>query len=261
MIYAIIQARMGSTRLPNKIFMEFCKKPNLYHVYNRVRRSKKIDRVIIATTDQSEDDIVYEFCRENEIDCFRGSQEDVLDRYYRCCIDINISQNDSIARITADCPLIDPNIIDEVIDFYNKNNFDYVSNTIETTFPDGLDLEVFSWKTLEKAWVNASLLSEREHVTPFIKKNSEIFNIGNYKNNKDLSHLRWTLDEIEDYQLINIIYENLYTEEGFFGSKEILAFLNKNPDLNKINDKYIRNEGYLKSLKEDRQVGRRDDND
>ncbi|MDY0278180.1 MAG: glycosyltransferase family protein, partial [Acholeplasma sp.] len=237
MIYAIIQARMGSARLPNKIFMEFCKKPNLYHVYNRVHRSKKIDKVIIATTVQREDDRVYEFCKKNGIDCFRGSQDDVLDRYYQCCLDLKALPEDSIVRITADCPLIDSSIIDDVIDFYKNNNYDYASNTYEPTFPDGLDLEVFSFQSLKKAWEEANLLSEREHVTPYIKKNSEIFKIGSYKNNKNLSHLRWTLDEIEDYQLISIIYENLYNEEGVFATKEILAFLSTNPELNKINDK------------------------
>lgn len=258
MIYAIIQARTGSTRLPNKIFMEFCNKPNLVHVYNRVSQSKRIDKVIIATTEQSNDDKVYQFSIEQGIDCFRGSEEDVLDRYYKCCLNLNALLDDTIVRITADCPLIDPNIIDDVIDFYMKNNFDYASNAFEPTYPDGLDLEVFSFRVLKKAWQNAELLSEREHVTPYIKKNRELFKIGSYKNKIDLSHHRWTLDEKEDYELINIIYENLYNKEKIFTTDEILTFLNKNPNLNKINYKYMRNEGYLKSLKEDRKVEKSD---
>ena len=248
---------MGSKRLPNKIMMEFCNKANLIHVFNRVSCSKKIDKVIIATTVQAVDDQVGEFCEKNNINCFRGAVEDVLDRYYRCGVYYGVSDDDTIVRITADCPLIDPEIIDKVIDYYHENSFDYASNTLEPTFPDGLDLEVFTWKALVKAWKDANLLSEREHVTPYIKKNKMLFKLGCYTNITNLSSMRWTLDEIEDYQFIKAIYDNLYEEERIFNMNEILDFLDKNPELSNINSKYIRDEGYIKSLNEDKYVVRR----
>lgn len=254
MIIAIIQARTGSSRLPGKIFMEFSGKPNLHHVYNRVQRSNKIDTIVIATTDKKTDDPVFEFCAKENINCFRGSEDDVLDRFYQCCKQWDLSENDIIVRITADCPLIDPIIIDEVIAFFEENQYDYVSNSMEPTYPDGLDVEVFSFAALEKSWEAAKLLSEREHVTPYIRNNEALFKIGSYKSNTDLSHCRWTLDEIEDYQLIDEIYKNLYSEDKIFTIEDILAFLNDNPQLKMINNKYARNEGYLKSLEKDKEI-------
>ncbi|KNZ42658.1 cytidylyltransferase domain-containing protein [Acetobacterium bakii] len=254
MVIAIIQARTGSTRLPGKIFMEFSGKSNLFHVYNRVQKSKKIDNVIIATTDKKVDDAVFEFCVKEKINCYRGSEDDVLDRFYRCCKPLDLSKKDIIVRITADCPLIDPVIIDEVIAFFEENQYDYVSNGIEPTYPDGLDVEVFSFYALKKSWEAAKLLSEREHVTPYIINNEKLFKIGSYKNNTDLSHFRWTLDEIEDYQLIGEIYKNLYSEDKMFTTQDILSFLNDKPQLKMINSKYARNEGYLKSIEEDKKI-------
>ena len=251
MIYAIIQARTGSTRLPDKVLMKFCDKPDLNHVYNRVKKSKLVNKIIVATTTSISDDRIYELCTYNEIDCFRGSEEDVLDRFYKCCLHFNIGLEDTIVRITADCPLIDPNVIDEVIDFYIEKELDYVSNTIEPTYPDGLDVEVFSFKSLKAAWEMADLLSDREHVTPYIVKNKEKFKTSNYASGVNLAHHRWTLDEKEDYEFINIIYENLYREDNIFNMHEILTFLNENPKLKQINNKHIRNEGYLKSIAED----------
>ena len=258
MIYAIIQARTGSRRLPNKVLMEFCNKPNLYHVYQRVRKSKAIDKIIIATTDKLDDDRVCQLCLDNKIDCFRGNEEDVLDRFYQCCVRFDAHPDDIIVRITADCPLIDPYLVDRVIDFYIKSNCDYASNTVEPTYPDGLDVEVFSFRALKRAWEHACLSSEREHVTPYIRNNSEFFKIGSFKNDIDLSHYRWTLDEIEDYQFINIIYENLYNENRVFTTEEVLRFLKNNSELEGINSRYIRNEGYLKSLTEDNKLEKSD---
>ncbi len=251
MILGIIQARTGSHRLPGKIFLELSGKPNLYHVYNRVKMSAFIDNIIIATTNEDTDDRVFEFCSKKKINCFRGSESDVLDRFYQCCLQWGVSEYDTVVRITADCPLIDPVIIDEVIQYYENYKYDYVSNAIEPTYPDGLDVEVFSFFALKKSWENATLVSEREHVTPFIRKHSELFKIGSYKNKVNLSHLRWTLDEIEDYQLITEIYKNLYSTEKVFLTEEVLAFLRDNPNLNAINSKFSRNEGYLKSIEKD----------
>ncbi len=254
MILAIIQARTGSTRLPRKIFLDYCGKPNLLHVYNRVNKSGMIDCLVIATTTNEGDDAVFEFCEKENINCFRGSENDVLDRFYYCAKQYNLTDDDMIVRVTADCPLIDPFLIDEVIHYLQDNGYDYVSNAIEPTYPDGLDVEVFLFSALKKSWEAAELISEREHVTPYIRNHKEFFKIGSYKNNIDLSYYRWTLDEEEDYQLINEIYTNLYDSENMFTTKELLAFLNENPELNEINNKYTRNEGYLKSLINDKEV-------
>lgn len=254
LIIGIIQARTGSSRLPGKIFLEFCGKPDLLHVFNRVKESKKINQVIIATTDKSGDDKVFDFCERERISCFRGSESDVLDRFYRCGAELGLSTSDTIVRITADCPLIDPFIIDDVIRYFEENNFDYVSNTIEPTYPDGVDVEVFSFFALKKSWEEADLTSEREHVTPYIRNHEEIFKIGSYKNDIDLSYYRWTLDEAEDYQLINEIYKNLYSSDKIFTTQEVISFLDKNPQLKEINSKYARNEGYLLSLEKDKKT-------
>nr|WP_320026571.1 glycosyltransferase family protein [uncultured Acetobacterium sp.] len=254
LILGLIQARTGSTRLPGKIFMEFSGKPDLFHVYNRANKSKMIDKVIIATTDEKSDDRVLEYCKKENIECFRGSEDDVLDRFYQCCKQQGLSKKDMVVRITADCPLIDPFIIDQVIKYFLENDFDYLSNALEPTYPDGLDVEVFLFSALEKSWEEAKLPSEREHVTPYIRNNEQLFKIGSYKNSTDLSHYRWTLDEIEDYQLISIIYEKLYSQDDVFNTEDILSFLNDNPQLIEINNKYARNEGFLKSLEADKKI-------
>lgn len=251
MVYAIIQARMGSSRLPGKIFMNFCGKPDIYHVYTRLRQSKKVEKIIVATTNDEKDDKVEIFCKENGISYFRGSESDVLDRFYKCSKYFGIKKTDIIVRITADCPLLDFELVDKLLVFFEKKDFDYVSNVEIPTYPDGLDIEVFKFESLEKAWIEAKKSSEREHVTPYIRENKNVFRIGSYENKNDLSGYRWTLDEIEDYELINKIYEHLYRENEFFLTSDILKLLEENPDFKKINDKYIRNEGYVKSLKND----------
>lgn len=253
MILGIIQARTGSLRLPSKIFLQFCGKTDLYHVYNRVKKSKKIDSIIIATTDKKTDDSIVEFSMAERINCYRGNEDDVLDRFYHCCEQYGLIESDIVVRITADCPLIDPYVIDDVIQYLQDNDYDYVSNAIEPTYPDGLDVEVFLFSSLKKSWEEAQLISEREHVTPYIRNHEEFFKIGSYKNDINLSHYRWTLDEIEDYQLISEIYTNLYASEEMFTTKDILSFLDENPQLKELNSKYIRNEGYLKSLVKDKE--------
>jgi spore coat polysaccharide biosynthesis protein SpsF (cytidylyltransferase family) len=244
-VVAIIQARMGSTRLPGKVMKPLLNKPVLWHVINRVSRAKNIETVIVATTINEEDDVIYKFCVNNKISVFRGSDNDVLDRYYQCAKKYNITD---IARITADCPLHDPNVIDKVIDVYLNGDYDYVTNTIEYTFPDGLDVEVFSFDALEDAWNNAKLPSEREHVTPYIR-NNERFKKKNVISSKKYPPYRLSLDQIEDYQFMNEIYEGIGKE--LFYLDEIIDFIEKNPKLLKINQNVGMNEGYVKSLKAD----------
>ena len=242
---AIIQARMGSTRLPGKSMKLLLGKPVLWHVVNRASKAELIDGVIVATTVNSEDDIIAEFCENNDISVFRGSENDVLDRYYQCAKEYGIKD---IVRITADCPLHDPTVIDLIIGEYLKGNYDYVANTIEYTFPDGLDVEVFSFGALEEAWKKAELPSEREHVTPYIRK-SDNFKKKNVNSTKKYPPYRLTLDYPEDYQFIRRIYEGIGKEEFYIA--EIIKFLEKNPELLKINQHLKINKGYAKSLEAD----------
>jgi len=250
-IVAIIQARMGSSRLPNKVMLEICEKPVLWHVVNRTSNSRKIDKIVVATSEDRGNDLIREYCAENGIECTSGSENDVLDRYYKALEHINIEDDNLVVRITADCPLIDPVIIDKVIERHIDTNSDYTSNCIESTFPDGLDCEVFKASVLKKAWKEAKLKSEREHVTLYIRNHPEIFKIESYKGDKDLSEQRWTLDEKEDFQLIKEIYEELYNENNIFLTDRILSLLENRPSLININSVHIRNEGLIKSLNED----------
>lgn len=256
MIYVIIQARMGSTRLPNKVLMDLNGKPVLEHIINRLQKSKNIDDIIVATSIEPGNEVIEELCNSKDISCFKGNEDDVLDRYYQTCKFFDVGLNDNIVRITADCPLIDYTVIDNVIDVHIKNSNDYTSNTIVPSFPDGLDCEVFTFSSLEDSWKNALLSSEREHVTLYIKNHPEIFKIENILNTEDLSDLRWTLDEPEDFEFINKIY-SYFPKSEIFSTKDVLDVLDKNSDLLKINEKFRRDEGLEKSLKNDKVLGKR----
>lgn len=231
---AIIQARMGSTRLSGKVMMKIKGKTVLEHIIERVSQSKTIDEIIIATTVDKRDDIIVKEAFRLGIKVYRGSEEDVLSRYYYAAKENAV---DVIIRITSDCPLIDPHIVDQIVNSYKNNNYDIVSNAgadLSTrTFPRGLDIEVFSFKSLEKAFRNADRQYQREHVTPFIYEYSE--KLFYYKNEIDYSRHRWTLDTKEDLELITEIYENLYKGKHDFYLMDIIRLLNKEPKLFDIN--------------------------
>jgi len=248
-IVAIIQARMGSTRLPGKVLKEISGKPLVWHVIKRVKKAKLINQIVLATTNKKEDLSLIKIASEIGVESYAGSEEDVLDRYFQAATKYKA---DVVVRITADCPLIDPEVIDKVIKSFLTDNFDYVSNTINCTYPDGLDVEVFSYESLKKSWTDAKLLSEREHVTPYIINHKEIFKIGNVENDEDLSSLRWTVDEERDLEFVNEVYKNLYNEREIFSMKDILELLKEKQELIEINSKIIRNEGYTKSLEKDK---------
>jgi len=250
-IVAIIQARLGSTRLPNKVLKKIEGKTILEHVIDRVKAARRIDQVVVATTVNKEDLAIVKICENAGIGVFCGSEEDVLDRYYQAA---RLFGADQVVRITADCPMIDPKVIDAVIELHLKENADNTLNTLKETYPDGEDVEVVKFGALKKAWQEAKLLSEREHVTPYIKNNPGMFKIINLEYWENLSEKRWTLDNAEDYELISRIYKALYHNNALFGMEEILAFLKNCPELEKINQHIARNEGYAKSLKEDRVV-------
>ncbi len=250
-IIAMIQARMGSSRLSGKVLHDLCGEPVLTHVINRVKASNKVTETVVLTTVNKLDLPIIKLCSEKNIRVFAGSEEDVLDRYYQFS---KLCAVDHIIRITSDCPFMDPEVIDHIIDEHIKNNNDYTSNTLIETYPDGEDVEIFTFAVLEKAWREAKLLSEREHVTPYIKKNEDIFKLKNIEYKENLSDKRWTLDNKEDFEFISKIYDVLYNQNPLFGMKEILEFLKTNEDFEKINKHIERNEGYKKSLKEDKIV-------
>lgn len=230
----IVQARMGSTRLPGKVLMEIKGRPVLWHVVNRLKYCKSIDRIIIATTTEKIDDAIEGFCRHNAIDFYRGSENDVLDRFYKTAERYKI---DCIVRITSDCPLTDPVLIDEIITYYNQNHYDLVANlTLDDsgrTYPRGLDVEVFSFERLKDAFMNAQTQFEREHVTPYMYSATKNFYC--YKNNTDYSKYRWTLDTPDDLALIAEIYQSLYNPGKIFLYSDILELINRKPELIKIN--------------------------
>jgi len=244
-VLAIIQARMGSSRLPNKVLLELVGKPVIQHVIERVKKSKQIDEVVVATSIEKNNLELINVCTSFGTRIFVGSENDVLDRFYQLA---KIMNPEIIVRITADCPLIDAKLIDKVIEKYKSSNADYVNNK---NFPDGMGCEVFSIEVLKKAWENAVYSSEREHVTPYIRKNMKL---DQWAYSEDLFGERWTLDEPEDFEMINKVFEALYYDNPDFGIEEIKNFLNENQDVADINRHIGRDEGYAKSLKKDKIV-------
>ncbi|MBW3000354.1 glycosyltransferase family protein [Candidatus Woesearchaeota archaeon] len=246
MILAIVQARMSSRRLPGKILKEIKGKPLIFYVLNQVKKSKLVDNIVLASTNKEKDALLLETVKREGFETFAGSEDDVLDRYYRAAKKF---RGDTIVRVTGDCPLIDPEIIDKVIQGFISSDCDYASNIHPPSFPDGLDVEVFSFNALKKAWEEAKLKSEREHVTPYIWKNKDKFKIVNFVNEKNLNKLRWTVDEEEDFILITKIIEKLEGSE--INMNNVLDIFKRYPELNDINKKYKRNVGYARSLKGD----------
>jgi len=248
----ILQARMSSSRLPNKVLKPLLGKAMLAHQLDRLQRTKLVDNIIVATSNETNDDAIAQLCDELNINCFRGSLDDVLDRYYQASQQF---PSEHIVRITGDCPLIDPAVIDEVIALHQVQGSDYTSNCQPATFPDGLDVEVFTRSALSLAWQQAKKPSEREHVTAYIRNNSESFKQVNYSHHVNLSHYRWTVDEPEDFELIDKIYQNLYPKKPRFGLTDVLELLQQQPELTKINQQFTRNEGLIKSLIKDKELG------
>ncbi len=242
---AIVQARMGSARLPRKTTAPICGKPLLEHVFDRIQACRLIHEVTLATGDDPADRELIHLAARNGIASYAGSGTDVLDRFYQaaCRFDAEI-----IVRVTADDPFKDPQVIDQVIQtFLSREPLDYCSNTIDPTYPEGLDIEVFSFRALAQAWSEAVLASDREHVTPYIWRHPEMFQLAQVKLDRDLSHLRWTIDYEEDLQFTREVYARLYRGQ-IFGMEEILTLLEKEPWLSGINAGFERNAGYQLSL-------------
>jgi glutamate-1-semialdehyde aminotransferase/spore coat polysaccharide biosynthesis protein SpsF (cytidylyltransferase family) len=214
----------------------------------RVRRSRNITTLVVATSSGPEDDPIAKLCAEEGVSCYRGSLDDVLDRFYRA---VEYLRPEILVRLTGDCPLTDPNVIDACIEFFQAGRLDYATNAIQPTFPDGLDVEVMSFGCLEQAWREARLPSEREHVTPFIYAHPERFHIGHYRQDHDMSYMRWTVDEPADLEFVRAVYSALYPGNPGFAMSDILALLDAYPELQELNSRYQRNEGLTKSRQRD----------
>lgn len=247
-VVAIIQARMDSTRLPGKILKPILGEPMLARMLERVKRVTKIDAVVVATTDKIEDDAVAELAKEYDTGVFRGSEEDVLDRFYKAAKEAHA---DIVVRLTGDCPLHDPEVIDEVIEHFLTNKLEYTCSP--ANYSEGLDTEVFSFTALERAWREAKLPSEREHVTPYIRNHPELFRVdGEWKSGSgDYSSMHWSVDTQGDFDFVTKIFEQLYPANPSFNKDDVLALLMQHPEYLQINKGGTGYEGLEKSLKED----------
>lgn len=254
-VVAFIQARIGSSRLPGKVMMDLGGKPVIARVIERVRKASGIDEVVVVTTFDRKDLPIVCLCAEAGLRIFCGSENDVLDRFYQAA---RLIEPDHVIRVTADCPVLDPMVIEKTLALHLLTSADYTSNTFAERFPDGEDVEVMTFAALQTAWKQASLLSEREHVTPYIRKHPELFRHASLVGEKDYSSMRWTLDTEKDYRFLVAIYEALGTEKPSFGMDDILEFIGSHPDLVELNSGIGRNEGLAKSLREDQMVGGRD---
>jgi len=249
MLGCIIQARMGSDRLPGKVMMKADEKNTiLYYVLSQLETSKFLKNIVVATTNLEEDEIIENFVHKMGFDSFRGSSNNVLDRYYQCAKKYSFS---TIVRLTADNPLNDPKIIDIAIEKFNSNNFDFLTNSVPRTWPQGISIEIFSFNALETAWKNAKLSSEHEHVTPYFYNNKNKFTIFNMKYSKNISNLRWTIDRMDDLKLVRKIIKKIKQRPILID--EILSLHSKEPELFQINQNQIADEGYKKSLKDDKE--------
>ena len=247
-VNAILQVRSSSSRLPNKAMMSILGQPMLFRQIERIQRSQEIDRLIVATSHHPSDDAIETLCHKLSIDCFRGDLDDVLGRFYQTS---KIYPSQHIVRLTGDCPLTDPKLIDDIINLHLQEDNDYTSNTLDPTYPDGLDIEIFKSNCLEQADQEAYSITDREHVTPFIYNNPHRFKIYNFTSPFNFSHLRWTVDHIEDFKLIARIYELLYNTNHNFTTQHILELFQSLPELESYNSHFIRNEGLQQAIVQD----------
>ncbi|MGB0936180.1 MAG: cytidylyltransferase domain-containing protein [Colwellia sp.] len=249
-VNAILQARVSSTRLPGKVLKKIMNKTMLELEIERINSASQIDKLIVATSIERDDDPIESLCNALDVSCYRGSLDDVLTRFYEASVKYKC---DHIVRLTGDCPLIEAAIIDEVIALHLQTGAHYTSNCCPPSLPDGLDVEVFTQGTLEKSWLNAKKPSEREHVTQYVHNNKSLFHIENYSYVNDLSRYRWTVDEPEDLKFVEEIFQALYLKKQHFTMNDILSLLNKEPSLAQINSQYHRNQGLDKSKGEDKE--------
>jgi spore coat polysaccharide biosynthesis protein SpsF len=235
MIVAIIQARMGSTRLPGKVLRDIGGDTVLARVVSRVRGCRLVNDVVVATSKDPADDIILKECQRLGTRAFRGSEQDVLGRYYGAAREV---QAEAVVRITSDCPLIDPGVSDITIQAFLDARPDYASNVLERTYPRGLDTEVMTFAALESAWRDAREAYQREHVTPFLYQHPERFNLLSVKGDLDYSHYRWTLDTPEDLEFLRAVYAR-QTNQRDLAWQDVLSMVEREPELTEINRRIV----------------------
>lgn len=250
-VLTIIQARTGSTRLPSKVLLDLAGKTALEHVIYRIQQSKLTSQIIVATTIKREDLAIVKLCADLGVSVYCGCEEDPLDRYYQAA---RLFGGSHIVRIKADCPLIDAEVVDEAIQLHLSSGADYTGNTLQRTYPVGQDVEVLTKQALGRVWRSANLFSEREHITIYIPKHPELFHIQHLKYRENFCAKRWTMDTPEDYELLSTIFKNLYPVNPAFSMGDVLDFLSKNPELEKLNAHIDIEAGVQKSMREDRIV-------
>jgi spore coat polysaccharide biosynthesis protein SpsF len=248
MILGVLQARVSSSRLPGKVLKPILGQPMILRQIERLRRCKRMDQLVVATSTDPSDDPLVRMCEDSGVAVYRGSLLDVLSRYVGAAASY---QPTAVVRLTGDCPLADPTLIDRAIENYSAGGYDYLSNVDPPTYPDGLDAEVVSYRALLEANDRARLPSEREHVTPYIRDHPEQFRLGAMKQNIDLSGLRWTVDNAEDFEFVRLVYEALYPSNLRFDTADILELMGRRPELARINSHIARNEGLMKSVAAD----------
>jgi spore coat polysaccharide biosynthesis protein SpsF len=247
MIGCIIQARMSSTRLKGKVLLKINPKDTvLSFLIKQITNCKSLKTIVVATTELEEDDVIVNFLKSYDVEIFRGSSENVLDRFYHCAKKFKFS---TIVRLTADNPLIDPEIVNDAIQKYSNSDCDYLTNSVDRTFPNGTEVEIFSFNALETAWKSAKKTSEREHVTPYFYNNLNKFKIHHFKQKKDQSKFRYSIDRKEDYLLVLEILLKINTRP--IKTSDIIELLTNYPEIKKLNSHIIPNEGYVKSISED----------
>ena len=248
MILAILQVRFSSSRLPGKILKPIMGKPMLAYQLERLARCKKIDHLIVATSDHPEDQAIADLCNELNVSCFHGPLEDVLARFYLAA---EKYQPTHIVRLTGDCPLADPELIDELITLHVEGGYDYCSNCHIPSYPDGLDAEILTYQSLKTIYQHAQTPAEHEHVTYYIHQHKADFNIGLLSRTPSLAQLRWTVDEPADFELVKHIYERLYPLNPNFRTNDILSLIEREPELATLNTQHQRNEGLARSLEKE----------
>lgn len=254
-VLAMLQARCSSSRLPGKVLKPLLGTPMILRQIERLQRSRHIDDLIVVTSVEASDDPLAALCLSAGVKLFRGSLHDVLDRFYQASLKF---PSQHIVRATADCPLTDAGVIDAVIEMHVSGDYDYSSNVITQTFPDGLDIEIVRSPCLHEAWAQASLPSQREHVTPFFYSQPQRFRLGSYCGKQDYSGLRWTVDEAADFTFVEQVYQALYADNPAFAMVDVLTLLHRQPQLQGINMGVARNAGYLQSLLADAQTNTTD---
>ena len=246
MIIAIIQARSRSTRLPEKVLMEIYGKSLLELYVDRVRKSQTVDKIVVATTIEPYDDKIAEICKKIGVDCFRGSENDLVDRYYQCAVKY---QANVVVRVTSDDPFVDYQVIDRGVSILLEQKVDFVTNHFEPTYPEGLDVEIYSFQVLENVWKQSVLPYEREHVFPYIQEHQKDYKIINFTQKEDYSGYRWTIDHQCDFDMAEKVYSYLYMGgKKIFLQREILKLLSEHPEISLINSHIQRKEGVSKSI-------------